>query len=452
MKKIILFVLIILSLLAIVSCKDYKNDKETNPNNNTAKEEIVIEDLYFIIRGHNKFGRDGKIIKENGPVKINPVTKIVTSVCKDALCDHGTDCPFYGVNNSNIYVTDNYIFYTVGSISYTGERNGSVKLRVYDMLNGTVSEIAEYRDNLNLIIGTGSYIYFQVYQFIDETSDKIEYIMCRADAKTSNVIEIPTDGKYTSENIFSSLDIYTIYDNKIYWEKMEKDGTTHYTTDLDGNNKEAIDYGVKNKYGFGALNLRTLVNTRFAGGYAYYLAMDEEAFLEKAMTIMDLNNSVELERIRRFDRTLYKLPLDGSGDLELIAEHISSFSVCVDKIYYTAPEDNPEPIYNGEIRAKDSAGKDQWNWLGGKVYVMNLDGTEQRLVCETEYDIRGIYYDAKTINDVDYLVLAFNVIIDRWFNSAINEYVDVDIYQGSDDYLLLVNASTSEVTRLSMPE
>ena len=452
MKKIVLCILIICAIFSVSSCKNENINSETDKSNNNTFKEIIMEDWYFFSPGKwTKTGINYETIEGYGPFKINPATKIASFICADPLCNHSIDCPFYNCNDS--YVTSNYVFYTVGYISDLKERVGdTVSLRVYDMLNNTVREIAEYRDNIYFFpVAAGNYLYYYVYQYIEDANGGSEkYSVFRADAKIGNTIEIPLYGNDYSDK-YTSLAIYAIYNNKIYWEKNSRNGAEHYTTDFDGNNKQMIDYGIE------YLNLSNNTS-RFADGYIYYLYKDTEAFLQRLLDSVNNPNSTPLsayeydlwERVR----ALYKIPLDGNGETALIAEDIFTFVICGDKIYYTAIEDDPVPVYYGDIRVKDTMGAEVWNWSGGKVYVMNSDGTDQKLLCETELDIRLGFSDlhnAKTINDVDYIGLPFNVIHDGFFSKVLDEYMENYHYYVSPD-TLIINASTGEYTVVSVPE
>jgi len=84
---------------------------------------------------------------------------------------------------------------------------------------------------------------------------------------------------------------------------------------------------------------------------------------------------------------------------------------------------------------------------------MNSDGTDQQLLCETEYDLGDGYgylftsksfIGAKTINGVDYIAMSFNTI------SQMPSYVEYDYVVSSDT--IIINASTGELTVVSVPE
>jgi len=449
MKKIILIGIFILAIF-IISCKDTNMEKNTdldknenaNKNSNDTPQ-ILIKDLYFF---HNSNDISKGDAYGQPPVKINPISKTVTSLCSDPLCFHeNTDCLFFDCNR--FYDNGNYLFYAVGNVrNIKGVKlDGVVKLRVYDTTTDTVRELAQYEDNIYFEFGTGSYIYYNTYQYVEVDNGTHEkQIMFRADAKTGNIIEIQLDQKFLS-SAYSSISIYSIQNNKIYWASSSTSGRKYYTTDLAGNNIESIDYGNA------ITGLSSMRGGKFDEEYAYYLQTDTEYLMNTVLKSGPLSeNQYELYRWES-DQIIYKVPLDGSGEPEFIAEHIYDFILCGDKIYYTILEDDNKAVYHEEIQVKDISGIiDQWNWNRGRLYLMNIDGTDQKFVCETIDELIRIK-EVKTIDGVDYLLVVFNEVKYGAYWSGQDEYVDYYTYERADD-LLLVNASTGEVTRLSMPE
>jgi hypothetical protein len=92
-----------------------------------------------------------------------------------------------------------------------------------------------------------------------------------------------------------------------------------------------------------------------------------------------------------------------------------------------------------------------WNWSGGKIYVMNTDGTNQRLLADTGYNlgvgcptvfINNIFFEAKTIDGIDYIATSFVIVGEGFGNSAFILSPDT----------IIINASTGEWTVLSVPE
>ena len=428
MKKIILCTLVILALFFIISCKKTENIDENK--------EIIMEDLYFF-RTYSGGIFNTASFSDNGPIKINPVSKTASYVCADPLCDHSQDsgCPFY--STGNYYVTGNYIFYTreYGVDSVTGEPFGTSDFCVYDMINGTVRKLDEYLfERAQIIGGINNYLYYYLNNY-NEKDGSVYYALYRADADTGKVVKIGEESfGFESKSEYNSWAIpkvYAIADNKIYWYTNGEltDGIRpeiRYTTDLDGKNKEMLEVkkDLYSRMGVGA------TSSCYSNGYFYHAVVE--------MTQDELDRDA-------VGQVLYRIPLDGSAKNERIAENIIDFAICGDKIYYTAKlEEEPEIIEYDE-------GQYYYDRNGGKVYVMNLDGSDKSLVCETGYNLDSSVFgdttgflEVKTIEGVDYIIF-----LCKDFEAEKKPYDPMSI-----DYpdTLIINASTGEYTVVSVPE
>ena len=403
-----------------------------------------MENWYFFrAGGANQAGLNGKTIEGYSLFKINPVTKTTSFACLDPLCNHRIECPLFDdMTTGEFHIAGNFVFLPVGSVSesITGERIGGVKLIVYNLIDGNIRQIAEYNLGRLRIAGTiKNYLYYYIDQY-SEDDNSIKYTVCRADAKTGNIIEIPLyeDYSFDETNLIkvNVPRISIIADDKIYWWTSDEKSIVYYMTDLDGSNKQSLDVGETD----------FLLRGIYHNGYVYYgdfkFPSDEGMQLSK----------YEIERIQR-DLKLYRIPING-GEPEFIAEHVVAFQPLGDKIYYTVMQENPEyNEYKGEPVIIN--GRESWayNWSGGRIYVMNSDGTDQQLLCETEYDLGDGYgylftsksfIGAKTINGVDYIAMSFNTI------SQMPSYVEYDYVVSSDT--IIINASTGELTVVSVPE
>ena len=432
MKKIILCTLITLVLFFVVSCDvtDAKKNTNINANNDTVKEEKTMDDIYFFRTGNDSIRLiSGEIIYGKAPVKINPVKKTVSSICLDPLCDHRVDCPLY--TTKDIHIDGTYLFYIEGvsvTSTLTNDKTGSVNLLVYDMINGNSRKIAEYRDNFIIVGEAGSYLYYYLPMYNEEDTTHVDYILYRADAKTGNVIEMPLYEEYSSimDGTAGNTDypsIYAINNNKIYWHVRDKINTSamvYYTTDFEGTNKEMLEYTGN----FG------MMNGKYSGGYFYYGVIMVTMLFEDFMNA----SGSDLQR-SKLNNNIYRIPLDGSSEAELIAESVMTYTLLGDKVYYT--------VLEGEAEAVEYCGIETFNWSGGKVYVMNSDGTDKQLLCETGHDLSNVngYFEAKTIDGIDYIALSFNIEAQNYSSG----------YTASSD-TIIINASTGEYTVVSVPE
>jgi hypothetical protein len=312
-----------------------------------------------------------------------------------------------------------------------GRRFGSIELLVYDMLNGTIRKLAEYTDqpphNIS-IMGYGRYLYYYI-PHLNELDNGImdRFVYYRADAVTGEIIELPLHGDYTSDNYWEYPRIWRAADNKLYWIRslLESRTADFYITDLEGNNKETDESGI-------------LPGFDYHEGYQYLAGMliSWEEF--------EQFDASSYERLRGFRERNLRRRLVGANPgepvfFEVIAESIVDYILHGDKIYFTRIEDEPEIIeYNGA---------QIWNWSGGKIWVMNLDGTDKRLLADTGYNFSFFeFVEAKTINGVDYIAWSFDVP-----GQMLIDGVMADIPIASPD-TIIINGSTGEWVVLSAPE
>jgi hypothetical protein len=386
-----------------------------------------------------------------GPVKINPVTQTVTDICLDPLCDHREECPLYG--SRNFYITGNYLFFfrrndELSSTRYEHWFNVD-DFCVYDMQRGTVRKLGEYwLGSFSVRGGTGSYLYYSVNTRIEdeEQEDHMflrDFVMYRADAKTGEIIEIPLYGDYTGlsndSRVSPSPNLVAIIGDTLYWHIFDVENRTliAYTTDLDGNNRIMLD-GVPHVISH---------SVSYHNGYIYHPIGRPLPGFEDDYSVWRQNN--HLYRIPSVDGSAEVTPADGSDpdhpfgeDAELIAESVITFVIHGDKIYFQMMQEEPELVTLPEDNPARVRNRERYNLAGGKLYVMNLDGTDKRLVADTgrvfadsATEMHRIF-EVKTINGVDYIALAFSEL-------------ETD-YCLSDT--IIINASTGEWVVLSVPE
>jgi hypothetical protein len=425
MKKIVFLVLLLaLVLVLFISCTDKNEDSPDAPANinnntgdnaaNTPPKEMIMQDWYFF---RTYITEDHSLQY----VKINPVSLTVTNVCIDPLCDHGkSGCPLdWGLPTGaftpeKIHVSDNYIFYT-SAVDMRASATQSFllenlrEIRAYDILNGGVQKLADSWENIhmNLIGAAEGRLYYFFPQVNEEDDTLVDYVVYRGDARTGENIQI-------TEPLSYQPNIFDIIDGKIYWDSRYEQNYI-YTTDLEGKNKETVDLGSAADY---------LLDAIYSGGYLYYT----------------VHNGAEI------DSRLYKIPLGGGKETQLLAGSVIDFVVSDSRIYLTMLEDEPELIEYG--------GAETYNWSGGKIWSINLDGTDMRLVADTGYNLSrrrleiwpGAFVGVKTINDVDYIAWSFRVPEEVNFNNRV-QY----IFSPSSD-TIIINGSTGEWIVLEMPE
>jgi hypothetical protein len=308
------------------------------------------------------------------------------------------------------------------------------------MRNGTVRNLAYLgKERISIVGGVRNYFYYYSTHY-NEDEDQIEYVLHRADAITGNIIAMPMFQEYTSAGgVFMSAhgpSIRTIIGDEILWdyvEPRELDGkevnmVVWYLTDFDLTYKRYLDFGED-----GEDNEFMMYQS---GDYFF-------AFTNFPLSSLDESEQVpwHIETLRNMNTFLVSAKLG-----TVIAESVITFRVHGNKIYYIVPEDEPEHTPTNSTHEMEQL----WNWSGGKMYVMNLDGTDKRLIADTGYNFslirnpivigaeQGIW-EIKTINGVDYIAISYTVFIDGW-----------GIVPSSDT--IIINASTGEWTVVGVPE
>lgn len=128
--------------------------------------------------------------------------------------------------------------------------------------------------------------------------------------------------------------IEEVKDSKIIW----KEGNKYFSTDLDGDCEDVYELNYCRQW----------------GNYMYSWEFADGNYTK--MTCKDLTTK---EEILIFEEDIY------------------SFFFYGDKILYFKPVENPEIWYSDVVG-------DYYDTLGGNVYVMNLDGSDKRLLCHVE--------------------------------------------------------------------
>jgi hypothetical protein len=437
MKKQIIFCLLLaFALILFISCTNTNtSDNGATPDtpanaNNPAPGEIILEDLYF-------FRFD--VVHHHGisPIKINPVTQTVSFICTDPLCSHaiGSDCPLEGITAEVpfYFITGNHLFFSRdGIVREGGRRFGSIELLVYDMLNGTLRKLTEYTDrpaNNLAVMGYGHYLFYAIAHLNELDNGIIDrFVYYRADAVTGEIIELPLYGEFISDSIWDYPMIWEIIEDKIYWwaRPSPQSRTLYfYTTDLDGGNQEIIEQ-----------KDAVLPSENYHNGYLYALTTTMDM---PALSVLVPGSYEELRA--DMDKRLTRRP-SGSHfwEDELIAENVISFRLHGDKIYLMFLEDEPEPVeINGEAVC--------WNWSGGKIWVMNLDGTDKRLLADTgNLGVSYGFLEVKTINGIDYIAVSFNIIAED------DPLAPSGHWRIPSPDTIIINGSTGEWVVLSAPE
>lgn len=380
---------------------------------------LSMEDEYFF---RNAEGLPLGEVDTGCPYKVNYRTGVITPVCVDPLCGHdqGSGCAFFDA--AQCVPSGNTMFFIRGEMSVdsnTGESSGKASLCAYDMLNGGTKEIGTFSDTLQILGAAENRVYFsRLIPNDDGTSAKYHFYY--ADGGSGKIREMPMKDEYDSENTDSSNfpEIFAVYGGKIYWYGAAEDRMVFWTTDIDGKKRSELD-----------LRVPQAMNGQFMDGYSYYKIKRGDGSAETAYERLSAQNTNELWRVR----------LDG-GEPEKLSDNVAQFIAAGGKIYYTAAEKEPVTI----TVHSDT----YYDLCGGKIYVMNADGSGGALAADSDYDfayLYGTFGGALCDGENTYIALMFS------------DYAENDYYNDGLDYTvspdtLIFDVSGKDFLKCEMPD
>ena len=256
-------------------------------------------------------------------LKYHIPTGTASTVCQDPFCSHNNiSCPF-AISASGMA--------SIGDVLYFSARiNDQTHIRAYSGDSMKIEDIYISNGVLSRLFTYNYYLYF---------SEKLPASVPN-EYKTT-IYRLDTQSGYleTIDCGHESATIYEIKDGKIIWKNHNK----YFSTDLDGDCEEVFD----------------LANRQW-GNYIYR----SETNVDEPVTWFN------------FSMKLYRKDLV-SKEETVVAEDIGPCYFYGDKIIYFKPVNNPEVFISMD-------GIDYYDYFGGNVYVMNLDGSDNRLLCHVD--------------------------------------------------------------------
>lgn len=263
-------------------------------------------------------------------IKYHIPTGTATTVCRDPFCDHdAVTCPF-ALGPSQISAIGNVLYYVVRN-----EDNEQMHLRSYDGDSLKIEEIHTSNGVIGNLFAYNYYLYF-FEKLPTGLEEEFKTTVYRLDTQ-SGALDVIDCGHPLAK-------IYSVEDNMIIWEE----GNKYLSTDLDGDGTDVytFDYG------------------RQWGGYRYRWEVHETG------------------NIMIFDQTIYRQDPVTKQEI-VVAQHIGPSYFYGDKILYFMYDENPRvwAVLDG---------LDYTDRFGGDVYVMNLDGSDNRLLCHVDDCVIGM--------------------------------------------------------------
>ena len=215
---------------------------------------------------------------------------------------------------------------SIGNVLYFSNRiDDQTHIRSYNGDDMKLEEIYVSNGVLSKLFTYNYYLYF-TEKLPTNVEEEYKTTIYRLDTQSGRFDTIDCGHPFAT--------IYAVRDSEIIW----KDGNKYFSTDLDGDCEDVYEINYCRQW----------------GNYRYSWEFSDGNY--KKMTRKDLTTK---EEILIFEEDVY------------------SFFFYGDKILYLKPVENPEVWHS------DTTG-DFYDTLGGNVYVMNLDGSDKRLLCHVE--------------------------------------------------------------------
>ncbi|MBQ8257925.1 MAG: hypothetical protein IJY97_00035 [Clostridia bacterium] len=377
MKKLVLLIMSLIVLFYSVSCKD--NGTLIGDGGESSTDEYVDNYLYTMI-GSTLY-------------RISPYSASVVPVCPDPLCFHNdSGCPFFNVDESSIETVGKYIYYLKDGSGW-GEymerlcrfdRESGVFEVVYEPEEGTLRDMA-----LN-----GSELYFNI-AYLDQKM-RNTYDLCRFDL-SSGAIETLTEEPSNSPQLFMSEK-----DGRFYWRS--NNDFVYYSTDRDYKNRIDGD--------------RTDKIEKVSGDYYYRLEPVHNTAYTRCFKLTAVNAV--------------------GGEEIVISEELAGVPVIYGgKIVYSK---NGEARYLGLVFYDDSdEPKEYYDQSGGKYYICDPDGSNERLLCDLDgMGCEIMWHSTMIIRDG----------VGDWIAVEAYHYTEPDengIIERDDNVYLLINIVSGEV-------
>ena len=383
MKKMLLLILSATMLLCCVSCKDdvaFIGGDEDLP----LGEGYVDNYIYTII---------GSVL-----YRISPYSASCVPMCPDPLCFHDDySCPFYGVGGNDIKMSGKYVYYLKSGEKQSIWEQGYKKLCLFDRENGKFEVLYEAEEgSMEDLYLTDEYAFFNL-TYLDKEY-KYTHDICRFDRK-SRTVEI-----MTNEPIEASVHVYADEGERIYWS--DDFSNEHYSTDINYQNRIDGDKVYSDNASMGEYHYDLETIGFYADTYEYCF---------------------KLTAINTF-----------TGETELISDTLACVPILYnEKLIYAK---HGESKYLGLYMYEDSeTPKEYYDHRGGKFYICDADGSNERLLCDLEGTGCAVPLHADMVGHNG---------VGEWIAIDAYSYTEPDengIIERGENVILLINIVSGEV-------
>ena len=364
-------------LFCSVSCKD--NGTLIGDGGESPTDEYVDNYLYTMI-GSTLY-------------RISPYSASVVPVCPDPLCFHNdSGCPFFNVDETSVETVGKYIYYLKDG---NGWGEYAQRLCRFDRESGKFEVVYQPEEGslLNLSLNTDE-LYFNL-AYIDKNMQNT-FDVCRLELSDGSVETLTDEPTKESHRFMCEKD------GRLYWESHND--SVYYSTDRDYKNRIDGD--------------RTDKIEKVSGDYYYRLEPVHNTAYTRSFKLTAVNAV--------------------GGEEIVISEELAGVPVIYGgKIVYAK---NGEAKYLGLVFYDDSdEPKEYYDQSGGKYYICDPDGSNERLLCDLDgMGCEIMWHSIMLIRDG----------VGDWIAVEAYHYTEPDengIIERDDNVYLLINIVSGEV-------
>lgn len=272
--------------------------------------------------------------------KISPYSATVSPMCPDPLCKHNSaDCHFFGIDESSVQTNGTYMYYLKDRDS-SRKIDYCIRLCAFDMANASFEVLYEAKEGVlyNLLVAE-RYLYFLELQTKDGKTLCDIYRMELGSHEAERL---------TAQPLEQQPFLYSSRDGRIYWQE---DSGVYYSTDesygdrRDGDRSDAAHNRI--------------------GSFAY--RYENAGFDSESFTY--------LQRIIRVDTE--------TGEESVLFESLGCTPVFFGGQVIYAKLGEPKLL--GYTLDEETGEKQPcYDKFGGKYYICDPDGKNERLLCDLE--------------------------------------------------------------------
>lgn len=328
--------------------------------------------------------------------RINVESGVITPLCPDPLCTHSDEsCGFYLAYNHSLQIISSCIYFLKSDKNQNLGEQAKYLCR-FDMESGTFTDLyVPDEETMSDLFATDEYLYFNLVSTEENAAFRYRIGRCHLKTKKVDILTEQSEQRQTA---------YQSKDGRVFWQ----DGLgSYFSTDVNFADRREGDRSYSDSGSMGD----------------YYFDLERTGFDDRTFSYL-----FRLTRINSI-----------TGEKTVSLEEVGCFPILYgNKIIYSKLD---EPKLLGDMYDEESGEyKPYYDKWGGKYYICDTDGSNERLLCDfgdTGYAIPVITGLVGTKNGIG-----------DWIAVRAPHYTAPDengrIEQDRMDYLL-INIITGEV-------